>query len=227
MNRFKGTEGISQLFKFDLELVSEDSSIATEDMLGKNVTIGVRQRDGVSFRYFNGQLSNFSPLRHDGRLSYYTAELVPWVWFLTLSHGCHIYQEKTVPQVIDDTFNRYSAFHRLPILSGIKEEHKPWENCCQYQESAWDFVARLMEMEGIFYYFKHGGGKHTLMLVDNMAALVPLPYQSTIRYEHQTGTGLYRTDDTHLHRGLEQGGQAERLREQRQQFQDLHEPAER
>jgi type VI secretion system secreted protein VgrG len=194
VNKFSGTEQIDELFKFELELITENALIATEDMLGKNVTIGIRHRDGVTFRYFNGHLSHFSPIRTEGRLAIYSAELVPWVWFLTLSNGCKIYQDKTVPQVIDDTFSRYS--YRDYDTSGIREVHKPWENCCQYQESAWDFVARLMEIEGIYYYFKHENGKHTLMLVDNMAALVPCPYQSTFRYEHQLGTGAYRTEDT-------------------------------
>jgi len=194
VNKFSGTEQIDELFKFELELISENAQIATEDMLGKNVTIGIRHRGGLTFRYFNGHLSHFSPVRADGKLSIYSAELVPWVWFLTLSHGCQIYQEKTVPQVIDDTFSRYNF--RDYDTSGIREEHKPWENCCQYQESAWDFVARLMEIEGIYYYFKHENGKHTLVLVDNMASLVPCPYQSTFRYEHQLGTGAFRTEDT-------------------------------
>ncbi len=194
VNHFSGSEKISELFKFDLELISEDATITTEEMLGKNVTIGIRQRDGVSFRYFNGHLSRFSPLRHDGRLAYYSAELVPWVWFLTLTQGCHIFQDKTLPQVIRETFARY-GFTGYDD-KGLTDRHKDWENCCQYSESAWDFVARLMEIEGMYYYFKHEDGKHTLMIVDNMAAHLPCPYQSTIRYEHQTGTGLYRTDDT-------------------------------
>ncbi|HLH39499.1 MAG TPA: type VI secretion system tip protein TssI/VgrG, partial [Bryobacteraceae bacterium] len=194
VSSFSGTEEISELFNFKLELVSEDPAIQTEDLLGKNVTVGIRHRDRTTFRYFNGQLKKFAPLRNEGRLSYYYAEMVPWVWFLTLSNGCHIYQDKTVPQIIDDTFAQF-GFSNYDT-SGIMEEHKPWENCCQYMESAWDFVSRLMEKEGIYYYFKHEDGNHTLMLVDSMAALQPCPYQDTFRYEHQLGEGEYRTEDT-------------------------------
>ena len=193
-NKFSGTEGISELFHYEIELASDDYTIQTEDLLGENVTLGIRQRDGVTFRYFNGQVSKFSPIRHDGRLAYYRAEVVPWVWFLTLSNGCQIYQDKTVPEIIQDTFAKYG--YRDYDISGVKEEHKPWENCCQYMESAWDFVVRLMEMEGIFYYFTHEDGKHKLILVDNMASLYPCPYQSSFRYEHQIGVGEYRTEDT-------------------------------
>lgn len=194
VNRFFGTEHISELFHFELELITEDATIQTEDMLGQNVTIGIRQRDGVSFRYFNGHLSKFSPLRSDGRMAYYKAELVPWVWFLTLTQGCHIFQDKTLPQVIRDTFARYGYTDYDD--KNLTDRHKAWENCCQYNESAWDFVSRLMEIEGMYYYFKHEEGKHTLMIVDNMAAHLPCPFQSTMRYDHQVGTGLYRTDDT-------------------------------
>src|SRR5580698_8169998 len=107
VNEFSGTEQIAELFKFELELISENELIQTEDMLGQNVTVGIRQRDGVTFRYFNGHLSHFSPVRHDGRLAYYKAEMVPWVWFLTLTQGCYIYQDKTLPDVIRATFARY------------------------------------------------------------------------------------------------------------------------
>jgi type VI secretion system secreted protein VgrG len=185
---------MAELFKFELELISENELITTEEMLGQNATIGIRQRDGVSFRYFNGHFSHFAPLRHEGRLATYKAELVPWVWFLTLTQGCYIYQDKTLPQVIRATFARYSYTDYND--SGLRNRHEPWENCCQYNESAWDFVARLMEIEGMYYYFKHENGKHTLMIVDNMAAHLPNPYQSSLRYDHQLGAGAFRTEDT-------------------------------
>ena len=194
VNQFSGTEEMSHLFKFDIEFISEDATIPIEDMLGENITVGIRHRDGVTFRYFNGHLSKFSPLRHDGRMAYYSGEMVPWVWFLTLTNECWIYQDKTLPQVIEDVFQRYGYTDYDD--KNLTDRHKEWENCCQYQESSWDFVARLMEIEGMYYYFKHEDGKHTLMIVDNMAAHLPCPYQSTFRYEHQLGTGLYRTDDT-------------------------------
>src|ERR1700743_392158 len=142
INKFSGTEQIAELFKFDIDFISENELIQTEEMLGQNITVGIRQRDGVSFRYFNGHLSHFSPVRSEGRLAYYRGELVRWVWFLTLTQGCYIYQDKTLPEVIRATFARYNYTDYND--SGLTDRHKPWENCCQYVESAWDFVTRLM-----------------------------------------------------------------------------------
>jgi len=78
----------------------------------------------------------------------------------------------------------------------VKERHGDWITTCQYQESPFTFVSRLMEIEGIYYYFKHERGKHTMMLVDHLSAHVPCPYQSTVRLEHQEGSGLRRDEDT-------------------------------
>lgn len=195
VNKFSGTEKMSELFKFDLELVSTDFTIQSEQMLGQNVTVGIRHIDGENFRYFNGHISKFTPIRHDGRLAYYHAEMVPWLWFLSLTQGCQIYQDKTLVEVITDTFTKhgYNDFN-----FNVTDRHKPWENCCQYQESAFEFVSRLMEIEGMYYFFKHEEGKHTLMIVDHMSAHTPCPFQSTFSYEHETGQGATRDDDTIL-----------------------------
>ncbi|HTS48077.1 MAG TPA: type VI secretion system tip protein TssI/VgrG [Bryobacteraceae bacterium] len=195
VNKFSGAEKISELFKFDLELVSTDFSIQTEQMLGQNVTVGIRHIDGENFRYFNGHISKFAPIRHDGRLAYYQAEMVPWLWFLSLTQGCHIYQEKTLVEVITDTFNHYGY---KDFNFNVTDRHKPWENCCQYQESAFEFVSRLLEIEGMYYFFKHEQGKHTMMIVDHMSSHTPCPFQSAFSYEHETGQGALRNEDTIL-----------------------------
>lgn len=193
VNKFSGTEKMSELFHFELELVSADFTIQTEQMLGRNVTVGIRHLDGQNFRYFNGHVSKFAPVQHDGRLAYYHAEMVPWLWFLSLTQGCHIYQEMTLVEVIQKTFERYGY---QDYNFNVTDRHKPWENCCQYQESAFAFVSRLLEIEGMYYFFRHEKGKHTLMIVDHMSKHTPCPDQSTYYYEHQVGEGALRREDT-------------------------------
>ena len=195
VNSFRGSEELDELFRFDLELVSEDPSIQWKQIVGRNVTVGIRQRDGTSFRYFNGHISRFAPIRHEGRLAYYSAELVPWLWFLTLTRDCVIYQEKTVPEVIDLTFRRY-GFRQDAYQMNLRGKHETWEYCCQYRESSFAFVSRLMEAEGIYYYFAQENGKHTLVMVDDRSAHLPLPSQPRIRFEHDTGAGVKRDEDT-------------------------------
>jgi type VI secretion system secreted protein VgrG len=196
VNSFQGTEAMSKLFHFDLELVSEDPEIDWYQIINRNVTVGIRQRDGVSFRYFNGHISKFAPMRHEGQLSYYKAEMVPWLWFLTLTQNCLIYQQKKVPDVVEETFQKFGFRHFDMSAVKLAEKHQPWENCCQYRETAFDFVSRLMEAEGIYYYFKHEQGKHTMMMVNHKSSHLPCPYQSTFRLEHNVGSGVKRTEDS-------------------------------
>jgi type VI secretion system secreted protein VgrG len=111
-------------------------------------------------------VSKFSYAGTDDRLHKYTAEVVPWLWFLTMTADCRIFQEKTVPDIIEQIFNDlgFSDFE----TQGIKGAHPVWEYCVQYRETDFDFVSRLMEQEGIFYYFRQEQGKHTLVLADQV-----------------------------------------------------------
>jgi type VI secretion system secreted protein VgrG len=193
VNSFGGSEHISELFSFQLELVSEDFNIDWDTIIDRNVTVGIRQKDGVSFRYFNGYINTFEPTRHDGRFAYYSATMVPWLWYLTQCQNHVIYQEKTVPQVIEAVFQAL-GFRDYEIKK-LGDRHQPWINCCQYAENAFVFVSRIMEAEGIYYWFRHEQGKHTMVIADNTASALPVPYQSTMKYEHETGN-VTRTEDT-------------------------------
>ena len=195
VNSFGGTEQLSELYRFELELVSEDFGIDWDQIIDRNVTVGIRQRDSKTFRYFNGFINRFEPLRHDGRLAYYSAEMVPWLWYLTQTTDSLIYQEMTIVEVIKATFQKY-GFRDYDLKSLPEHRHADWITCCQYQETAFAFVSRLMEVEGVYYYFKHEQGKHTFVAVDHLSAHLPCPYQSSIRLEHQQGTGLFRDEDT-------------------------------
>jgi len=194
LNSFNGTEKMSELFHFDLELVSEDFNIQWKALLNRNVTVGIRLSDN-SFRYFNGFVIRFEPIKHQGRLGYYKAEMVPWLWFLTQTQNCVIYQNKTVVEVIKATFDK-AGFSGQYDVSKLGDRHAPWINSCQYRESAFEFISRLAEIEGIYYYFKHQQGKHTLIMVDHLSAHLPCPNQPTIQYAHDEGGGVYRGDDT-------------------------------
>src|ERR671930_1850005 len=88
---FNGTEAISQLFRFDLQLVSENGSIKFQDIVGKSVTIRILDAKGEE-RHWNGFISRFSQGAQDRRLTAYRAQMVPWLWFLTRTADCRIFQ---------------------------------------------------------------------------------------------------------------------------------------
>lgn len=180
----EGSETVSELFNFKLVLASEDAEIDFNAVIGKKATLGIRQSDGSSWRYFNGYISHFRQAPAPGRLASYYADLVPWVHFLTLSQNCRIFQNKTVPQVVEEVFQKLGYSDYKFRLQG---EHTAWEYCTQYRETAFEFVSRLMEIEGMYYFFQQDEGKHTMIIVDHKSAHQPCPYQSEFRYDKVTG----------------------------------------
>lgn len=164
---FSGHEELSRLFLYRLQLISSNHAIDANKIVGKGVTFNVRLLDG-SRRYFHGFVSSFSYDGTDDRTSHYSAEVVPWLWFLTLTTDCRIYRGSAV-KILEQVFDRY-GFRDAFEAGGVKGKHPDWKYRVQYGESAFNFVSRLMEQEGIFYYFKHAQGKHTLVLGDDNSA---------------------------------------------------------
>ena len=180
---FKGTESISRLFRFELDLLSENSSISFPDIIGKNVTISLKQPD-ESYRYLNGVISRFAQYATEEQFTSYSAEMVPWLWFLTRNADCRIFLNKSIPDIITEVFNDLGFNDYTNSLQG---SYDPREYCVQYRESSFNFVSRLMEQYGIFYFFKHQQGKHTLVLADSPTAHSSCPGQSSIRYVTVSG----------------------------------------
>ena len=192
LRSFSGYEAISQPFHFHLDMLSEDSSIGFDDMMGKNVGFSVRLADTSKARYFNGYVSRFEQLPGEERLTRYHAEIVPWLWFLTLSADCRVFQNKTVPDIVKAVFDELGFTDYEQQLNG---QYDPWDYCVQYRESAFNFVSRLLEQEGIFYFFKHENGKHTMVLADSPSAHQPCPDQARVMFERTTGRGALREED--------------------------------
>ena len=166
LKSLKGGEELARLFQFELELVSEDYDIDFDKIIGEKVTISLNIGDNDT-RYFNGYISHFVQTGPEGGYAQYQATVVPWLWFLTRTSDCRIFQNKTIPDILEEVFkgNKFDAYERR--LSG---KYTPWDYCVQYRETDFNFVSRLMEQEGIYYYFKHENGKHTLVLADSPSA---------------------------------------------------------
>ena len=171
-------EQLGRLFQFDLDLLSEDPEIKLQDILAQNVTVRYQRPDGEN-RYFNGFVNQFSQAGTHGNLFVYRATLRPWFWFLTRTADCRIFQNKTVPDIIKEVFRDKGFSDFEDTLSGTYRE---WENCVQYRETDFNFVSRLMEQEGMYYYFKHEDGKHTLVLSDSISAHETVPGYEEVPY---------------------------------------------
>ena len=175
---FSGTEQLGRLFEYKLELASEDYQIKPENIVGQNVSIRLNLGDS-GIRYFNGFVNHFTQLTASGRLARYRATIVPWFWFLTRVADCRIFQEKTVPDIIEKIF-RDRGF--TDFENGLSGKYRTWEYCVQYRETDFNFISRLMEQEGIYYFFKHENGKHSLVLADSASAHETYPEFEQLEY---------------------------------------------
>jgi type VI secretion system secreted protein VgrG len=166
--RMTAHERLGRLFQFDLELFSEDCDIKLTDVLGQTMAVRLELPGERGTRYFHGVVTDFS-YQGLNRLRYgvYHATLRPWLWFLTRTADCRIFQNKTAPDIIKGIFAEHGFTDLEDKLSG---SYRPWEYCVQYRETDFNFVSRLMEQEGCYYYFKHEKDKHILVLADGYSA---------------------------------------------------------
>lgn len=168
LRSFEGQEAISSLFEFHLEMLSGEASIDPSKIVGKAITFSAKLFDG-SKRYFNGHVKRFvstGAMLRDLRV--YRCEVVPWLWFLTRTSDCRIFQNKTVVEIVEAIFQElgFGAYS----TSGLQNSYEPYEYCVQYRETDFAFISRLLEQEGIFYFFTYGDGEHKLILGDQNTA---------------------------------------------------------
>lgn len=167
--RMVAREELGRLPEYRLELLAktEDGPVKATDMLGAQVDIKLRTEDS-NFRYVNGYVTRFERGGVLGRYDLYRAEVRPWLWQTTLGADCKIFQDKTVVDVIEAVFADYSMAGTVK-KGDITRTLKPRPYIVQYRESDFNFVTRLMEEEGIYFYFTHVKGAHTLVLTDKAA----------------------------------------------------------
>src|SRR5690606_19561379 len=147
----QGREEFSRSFEFELDLLSTNPNIAAKDILGKKLTVAFELSTG-STRYFNGYAVQFSQEPDIGEFAHYRVVLRPWLWFLTRTTNCRIFQDKTAPEIVKAIFKEHGFSG--DIKESLSGTYRQRVYCVQYRESDFDFVNRLMEEEGIYYFFK-------------------------------------------------------------------------
>ncbi len=177
---FKGHEASSRLFNFQLDLLAESNSpILFDRILGQSVTVEIRLLNG-DIRYFNGLVKRFSQGgRDDNDFLHYRAEVVPELWLLTKKVRCRVFQHFSVPEIL------HQVLSGLDVAFQIAGTYFQRDYCVQYRESDFDFASRLMEEEGIYYFFKHSNGNHQMVVTDTAAPT--LTGQSSVIYEEASG----------------------------------------
>jgi type VI secretion system secreted protein VgrG len=183
---FAGKEAISQLFHFKLGMLAEDATkVSFDKLLGQKVTVTF-QNDPK--RYFNGIINRLSQgqrvrgLDENSLLVRFEAELVPQAWLLTKNVQNRIFQQKSVPDILKLVLTGIDC-----DFSGIQGTFEQRDYCVQYRESDFDFASRLMEEEGIYYFFKHSDGAHKMVLANTPQGHADVPGPTTIKYEEEHG----------------------------------------
>ena len=156
-------EEMSRPFEYQLDFLSAKADIKLDDILGKNVTIKLGLPEDQT-RYFNGYVTRFSAGGTYGRYNRYFATVRPWLWFLTRTADCRIFQDLKVPDIIKKVFADHDSADFKLELTGT---YRKWNYCVQYRETDFNFISRLMEHEGIGYYFRHTDGHDTMVLTDS------------------------------------------------------------
>src|SRR3954467_15647957 len=173
-------EEMGRLGECQLDLLSptKEKAINLDEILGKNVTVKLGLPDD-STRFFNGYVTRFAQGSSYGRYTRYYATVRPWLWFLTRTTDCRIFQEMTVPDIVKLVFDDHPAADFQFELTGA---YRKWTYCVQYRETDFNFVSRLLEEEGISYYIKHADGHNTVVLTDSTGKHSPTPGYETIPF---------------------------------------------
>jgi type VI secretion system secreted protein VgrG len=190
LESFEGEERVSDLFRFELGLLTDDQQFKMDSLLNQPVVVSLSLRDDTD-RNFHGIISHIEEVetRTEGYVLY-RATMVPWAWLLTLFDDCRIFQNKTVPDIVQQVFQDRGFSDYANRLSG---SYKPREYTVQYRETDFNFISRLLEDEGIFYFFEHDADKHTLVLADQPSAFVVCPGQDEAAYD--TTPGAWQSAD--------------------------------
>ncbi|RQO54072.1 type VI secretion system Vgr family protein [Pseudomonas sp. KBW05] len=178
LNAMGGGEELGRLFNYELQLTSLDANIDLNQLLGKPMSVGLQLADGGE-RHFHGIVARCSQDIDQGQFASYQVVLRPWFWLLSRTSDCRIFQNLSIPQIIKQVFRDlgFSDFE-----DALSRPYREWEYCVQYRETSFDFVSRLMEQEGIYYFFRHEQDRHVLVLADAYGAHTTVPGYASIPY---------------------------------------------
>jgi len=198
-----GSEELGRLFDYELQLTSDDPAIDLNQLLGKPMSLSVQVGVGSS-RHFHGIVARCSQSVDQGQFAAYRVTLRPWLWLLSRTSDCRIFQHQSVPQIIKQVFRDlgFSDFE-----DALSRNYREREYCVQYRETSFDFVSRLMEEEGIYYFFRHEQERHVLVLADAYGAHQKAPGYETVPYYPPDGQHRERDhiNDWHLAQEVQPG----------------------
>jgi type VI secretion system secreted protein VgrG len=182
--RFEGEEALSKPFLFQLEVAMEEAEPDFDALLGQAAMLTIEGDQGT--RYVCGIVSKFEQFSEPARLTQYKVDVVPKLWLLGLRHNSRIFQQMPAPDIVKKVLTDAgipSGEFQLRLKSSYSER----EYCVQYRESDLAFISRLMEEEGIYYWFEHSQNKHVLVMGDAASIHTPIDGDATVFFQSSTG----------------------------------------
>jgi type VI secretion system secreted protein VgrG len=191
LRRATVVEHLGRPFQVQADLLSETHDIDFKKIVGSNATIRLEQRDGNT-RYFNGYVSRFLHTGGTARSAHYRMTLSPWLWFLTRTSNCRMFQDMKAPDILMKVFKE-KGFNDYDLA--LKGTYNTRGYTVQYRETDFNFVQRIMEEEGIYYYWEHQNGKHVMVLADGYASHEPAAGFETVPYYPKPPSHEVRAED--------------------------------
>lgn len=186
---FSGHEAVSQLFAFQLEFLAEDNTkVKFDKLLGQAITVTLNLPEEKE-RYFSGVCRWVSQGGRDETFTAYRMEIVPQLWFLTKTTRSRIFQHISVPDILQ------KVLEGLDVSFEIQGNFRPRDFCVQYRESDFNFASRLMEEEGIFYFFKHTADGHKLVVANTPVSHSKFEKESESKIIYEEAFGGFREEN--------------------------------
>lgn len=185
--KLTGSEAMSEAFSLNLTLLGDEARLERSALLGKPVTVAIPTRSLTTERYLNGKITRVavSAVELTGiRYAVYHLTVEPDVWPMKRDRNLRIFQGQTAAQIVKTLLSEY----QVNVEDRLTYSYRVWDYCVQYQESSFDFISRLMELEGIAYYFRHEADRHIMVLTDANQQHHSFPGYEVIAY-HQTSSG--------------------------------------
>ena len=178
LSSFHGTEGLGELFEYTLEVLSEEENIDFDKAIGQACTIKLDAYGGKE-RFFNGilTLARWAE-KQDDYFKYYLV-LRPWFFLLGYKADCRIFLDKNVKDILREVFTK-AGFNDFEFRTNADYDKIPY--CVQYRETDLAFCSRLMEEYGIYFFYEHSDGKHTMVLADSLSSHKPNPAVPKLPY---------------------------------------------
>jgi type VI secretion system secreted protein VgrG len=189
-----GVEELGRLSEFTLRLLSEDGNVKIADVLGKPLTVELKTSPDGEVRYFNGIVTRFRSTGWSGEFASYEATVHPWLWLLTRASNCRIFQDMSVTDIVKEVCESYGGVVSLSV-SALSGEYAALPYCVQYRETDFDFVCRLLEQAGIYFYFTHEADNHTMVLADSYGAHQSIPGYDGLKFARAERSGDW-TDES-------------------------------